>query len=316
MAGKLPPLSQVRKARDVEDPVNVWVHRPLEYGLAALLIHTPLTPNMVTLLAMLMGIAAAVLWIIGTPTLMLAGGVALWSASILDGVDGIVARAKQMQSELGRALDGSADMVVAFVTVAAAFYHIWTTNRNPWLLPWMAVALVTAVAQIYLYDFYKECYINSLDPSWDGRTTTLVDTAARLEQARSAGGSWVARFAWSSYVGMLTLQDRLRGLTNPPGRRDNVRFVVSEEASQIYKRHNYWPMQLWAMVSLCPHTYIMSICAIFDRLDLYLWFRVVVGNAIFVLAIIWQRIATVSTLRDLQMHGVAPVLMEKTRNGD
>ena len=105
---KLPPYSTVIKARDVEDPVNVWLHRPLAYAFVALVYRTPLTPNQVTLLAMIFGLAAGSLWLVGSPTLMLVGGVLLWTSSILDGADGILARAKQMQSELGRALAGRA----------------------------------------------------------------------------------------------------------------------------------------------------------------------------------------------------------------
>lgn len=308
MAGKLPPFSHVIKSRDVEDPVNVWVHRPTEYALAAVLFYTPLTANQITLLAMLCGVAAGVLWVIGTPTLVLTGGILLWSSAILDGVDGIIARAKQLQSELGRALDGSADMMVAIVTVAAAFYHIWDKHEQIWHLPFMAIALVTAVSQIFLYDYYKECYINSLNPNWDGRSRALAETTAKLAQARAEGASWLTRFAWGSYVGMLSKQERLRRLTNPQGRRDHLRFTVNEDTIRIYRKHNYWPMQLWAMVSLCPHTYMLSAFALFDQMVYYMWYRVVIGNAIFVTAIVWQRIATARVMRDLEAIGAAPVV--------
>ena len=305
MAG-LPPFSDVIKSREVEDPVNIWLHRPVAYGIVALVYRTPLTPNQVTLLAMLCGVAAGVLWVIGTPTLMLVGGALLWSSAILDGVDGILARAKQMHSELGRALDGSADMLVAAVTVFTAFYHIWDRHHVLYHLPFMAIAVVTAVMQIQLYDFYKECYLNATSPGWDGRTGGMAAIQARLDRARAEGASFIVRFAWSSYVGMLAAQNRLRRWTNPRGGRDRLRFPVSEETIRIHRRRNYWPMQLWTMVSLCPHTYIMSTCAMFDRLELYMWFRVVVGNAIFVTAIVWQRVATERTLRELERVGAGP----------
>jgi phosphatidylglycerophosphate synthase len=311
MAGKLPPFMDVIKSRDVEDPIGLWLHRPLAYGLVAAVHRTPLTPNQVTLISMLIGVAAGVLWLIGTPPLMLLGGVLLWSSAFLDAVDGLLARTKNMHSELGRALDGSADMIVAIVTVFAAFYHIWVKHHVWWHLPLMVIALLTAVAQIYLYDFYKECYLQSLDPQWDGVNQALAQTTAKLQKARTEGASWLSRFAWGSYVGMLTGQDRLRHLTNPLGRRDDVRFTVNEETIRIYRGHNYWPMQLWTLVSLCPHTYVMSTCAMFDRLDLYLWFRIAVGNAIFVAAIVWQRIATGRTLRDLERAGAPPVPLEE-----
>jgi len=302
----LPPFSSLLKSRDVEDPVNLWLHRPLAYGLVAAIYRTPITPNQITLLAMLCGFTAGALWFVGTPRLMLVGGALLWTSSILDGADGILARAKQLHSELGRALDGSADMLVAIVTVTAAFYHIWVTHHAVWHLPFMALALLTAVMQIYLYDFYKECYLDSTNPAWDGTTGGIAEVQARLERARAEGASLVTRFAWSSFVGMLTGQTALRNLTNPRGGRAGLKFPVSEETIRLHRRHNYWPMQLWTLVSLCPHTYIMSICGMFDRVDLYLWFRVLPGNAIFLAAIVWQRIATARTLRELEAAGLAP----------
>lgn len=304
---KLPPYATVIKNRDVEDPVNVWLHRPLAYAFVALVYRTPLTPNQVTLIAILFGLAAGSLWVVGSPTLMLVGGVLLWTSSILDGADGILARAKHMQSELGRALDGTADMIVAIATVIPAFYHIWIKDQNPLHIPLMVVALLTAVAQIYLYDFYKETYLASLNPDWDGRTITRAGVEDRLEKARAEGASWIVRFAWSSYVGMLTAQNLMRRITDPRGGREGMRFTVNEETTKIHRRHNYWPMQLWALDSLCPHTYIMAISGMLDRLDLYLWYRVVVGNLIFVTAIVWQRIGTDRTMRELEERGMAPV---------
>lgn len=307
VTGSLPPFSAVLKSRDVEDPVNLWVHRPLAYAMAAVLFRTPATPNQVTVAAMTAGIAAGVLWFIGGSTLVSIGGALLWFSSILDGVDGILARAKQMQSDLGRALDGAADMIVAVITVIAAFFHLWAAYQTPYHLPMMAVAVVTAVFQINLYDFYKESYMNSLNPDWDGRTKALEEAQDKLQKANEEGAPWYVRFALRNLADMLTVQARLRTATNPLGRRDHLRFPITPEHARIYRRHNYGPMQVWAMISLCPHTYIMSICAIVGRLDLYLWFRVVVGNALFILAILWQRRATARTLAELEKAGIGPV---------
>jgi hypothetical protein len=43
----------------------------------------------------------------------------------------------------------------------------------------------------------------------------------------------------------------------------------------------------------------MAICAMFDRLDIYLLIRVFVMNGIFLVAAIWQRHATSKTVEEL-----------------
>ena len=57
--GSFPRFETLLKSRDVEDPVNLWLHRPLAYLFARAVYRTPMTPNQVTLLAMFVGVAAA-----------------------------------------------------------------------------------------------------------------------------------------------------------------------------------------------------------------------------------------------------------------
>jgi hypothetical protein len=58
-------------------------------------------------------------------------------------------------------------------------------------------------------------------------------------------------------------------------------------------------MRLWAAISLAPHSYLMAISGMFDRIDLYLWGRLVVANAVLVLVVLWQRRATRRTHADV-----------------
>lgn len=295
MTNKLPPLSTLLKSRDVEDPVNLWVHRPLAYAFVAAIRGTPVTPNQITLVAMLVGFAAAACWLVGTPRAMVAGGVLLWTSSILDGADGILARAKQMQSDVGRALDGAADAMVGIATAFAAGYYLWRTYEHTWLPLLIAIALVTTVVQIYLYDYYKEVYLHATRPGQGPRTEAPETVMARLERARTEGEPFVVRFALKSHLAIMVNQQRFVRLTNPASLTID-RTAATAESAGHFRRRNYGPMQLWALISLCPHTYLMALAAMLLRLDLYIWFRVIGANAILIIALIWQRIATDRTV--------------------
>src|SRR5262245_47321459 len=139
---RLPPFATVLKSREVEDSVNLWVHRPLAYAIVALIYRTPITPNQITLLALSVGFVSAGCIFGGTPAAMGAGGCLLWSSAILDGADGILARAKRMFSDAGRALEGVCDAIVAAVTVAAGYYHLWLQWHSPLQVAFMPFALV------------------------------------------------------------------------------------------------------------------------------------------------------------------------------
>jgi hypothetical protein len=51
----------------------------------------------------------------------------------------------------------------------------------------------------------------------------------------------------------------------------------------------------------------MSICAMLDRLDVYVWIRLVLCNVLFVLALLLQRRASAKTRAELQAIGMSPV---------
>ncbi len=303
---RMPPFSEVLKSREVEDPVNLWVHRPLAYGFCWLVFRTPITPNQITVLAMLLGFGAAGCWFDGGRSAMIWGGVLLWSSAIMDGADGILARAKKMQSAFGRALDGSADFVVTLSTIVACIYHLHVTGMNPMLLILLAaVAIGTSVVQFNSYDLYKEIYVHRtrLDKQREGNSPAEVEVLRSSAAAKN--GAWYTRLSLAFYADYLKNQDKLVSATNPAAKRllgDDV--ARSEESAAAYRRYNALPMRLWMALSTAPHAYLFSIFGMFDRLDLYLWLRVTMMNAVMLLAFIVQRRTTRLTIEDLIQRGM------------
>ena len=86
--------------------VSRYLNRPLSRPLARALRRTPLTPNTVTsftlLLALASGGAMAAGWNI-------AGGIAIQAVSVIDGVDGELARLKNMATRFGGVFDAGSD---------------------------------------------------------------------------------------------------------------------------------------------------------------------------------------------------------------
>lgn len=299
---KMPPFSSLLKSRDVEDPVNVWVHRPLAYAFATLVFPTPLTPNQVTFLAMGVGLAAGICFVLGTPQAMLAGGILLWSSAILDGADGILARAKNMTSDLGRALDGFSDMMVAVVTVFPAFYHVWVKHHDVTHLVVMIPAIALTAVHLWCYDYFKESYLRMtrLDMGGEGEDIDVIEKKAAVAHERGPFAVFLLKHVMVPY---LTSEAAVVRALDPAAWRVGRKVHRTEETARLYREAHYGPMQLWTIVSLAPHSYLMAICAMADRLDLYVWIRLVLMNAVFVVAVVWQRRATARTNAALTAMG-------------
>lgn len=303
----LPSLSSLLKSREVEDPVNLYVHRPLAYSFVKLFYHTSLTPNGITLLATIVGVSAGACWIVGTPGMMVLGGILLWSSAILDGADGIMARAKGIQSQFGRALDGTSDMVVAAATVIAAVHNLWVRHHNPTFIALSVPIIVLTVLHLNLYDFYKESFLRMTRPERGGEGEDVAELEERVRSLNPQRTAWLERFAMGQvFLPFMQLQQRLIARTNPAANREGMHFVRNEATANIYRQHNTGPMRLWSLISLAPHSYLMAIFGMLDRIDAYMWIRLVVMNAVFIIVLAWQRRSTERTMRELAVLGYAP----------
>lgn len=304
-SNSLPPLVQVRKPSEVEDPININVNRRLAYAFVRLIYPTRMTPNHVTYLATLVGLIAAGFWFVGTPFAMLMGGILLWTSAILDGADGVLARARNSHSQFGRALDGFMDLVVAVASIAAGFFHVWQQHPGVWLF-WAGIPLLlTSGAHLLCYDFYKESFLRFTNPdNKDNESFAQVDAVFQTMKTHTP---WYLRMHLSYLRGAVQNENRFVALTNPAAAREGLRYTVNSETAEIYRRYNLGPMSIWRWLGLAPHTYLISIFGMFDRLDLYLWFRLIVFNFFFLVALLWQRFASERTLRDLTAVNAAPI---------
>lgn len=106
--------------------VSRWLNRPVSQRLSWLLLHIPaLRPLHVTIFnALLAPLMLAVMAIGGHPGLI-AGGVLFHFASVLDGVDGEMARASSRTTRRGATLDSAVDMATNFLFLVGLTINLW-----------------------------------------------------------------------------------------------------------------------------------------------------------------------------------------------
>jgi phosphatidylglycerophosphate synthase len=296
----LPPFAQVLKSRDVEDPINLWVHRPLAYAFCWLIYGTRITPNQVTLFAILLGLGASAAWIDGQPWSMVLGGALLWSSAIMDGADGILARAKNLQSAFGRALDGTGDMLVGLASVVGCVYHLIDQGASAPLIAVCAFVFPVTILQFNLYDFYKELHMRQtrLDRGGESDTASEAEVLRRTEKVKQS--PWYTRLSMTLYADYLRTQEKLIRATNPHANQLLSGVTRSAESAELYRRLNRGPMRLWMAVSLAPHSYLFAIFGMFDRLGLYIVLRGIVMSMVMAFAVVQQRQSTERTLAEFR----------------
>jgi phosphatidylglycerophosphate synthase len=143
-----------RMNKSFEGPVDAVINWRFSMRLTRLLARAPLTvtPNHVTLLAIAVGITAAALVLRGTWWSVALGGVLLEVNSILDSVDGELARLRFQYSKLGQWLDNLSDDLVDNLFIAACGLHL----GGPWAIAGVAAAAGRVLTSLIIYaDVYR-----------------------------------------------------------------------------------------------------------------------------------------------------------------
>lgn len=136
---------QSKKTRD--NFWTEWVSRPPAAVLVWMLKGTAVTPNQVSFLAIAIaagGCGALIFW--RTFVGLVAAGLLLQLAYIVDCVDGQLARIKSMSSPVGALLDFMLDEVKAFMVIAAAAARLYLQSGDArWLLGGLGGLFAAAV---------------------------------------------------------------------------------------------------------------------------------------------------------------------------
>ena len=143
-------LQSLRKS--VDGPVSRWLNRTLSLSVTRLLLDTRVTPNQMTVVATIIGVAGVAAVFSATWTGVAAGAILVQIQSILDGCDGEIARLKFQASPLGAWLDNVLDDLVnaAFgLGLGVASAALLGEPLWRWLGVFSAVAFLIYYAVVY-----------------------------------------------------------------------------------------------------------------------------------------------------------------------
>lgn len=110
--------------------ISRFLNRSLSTRLTAVLASTPLTPNMITLVSLSLGLLAATLFARGTTGWTVLAGLLVQFSSLIDGCDGELARLKFQATPFGGWLDTILDRYVDAALVAGITYGYWLNHPS------------------------------------------------------------------------------------------------------------------------------------------------------------------------------------------
>lgn len=182
------------KSMDTEEHIDLAFYRPIGYAWACLAKKLHITPNVITIASIFLGLGAGYLFYFSDMWLNVAGMLLLIWANSFDSADGQLARMTKQYSRLGRILDGlSGDFWFAAIYVAICLRENATSEffmAHHWVI-WV-VAVVTGLChakQAAMADYYRQFHLYFLK----GEDGSELENSANLKKQR-AELSWKKNF--------------------------------------------------------------------------------------------------------------------------
>ncbi len=277
--GLLESYLKTLKPLEVEEPIDVWVHRPLAFVLAKVLYPTPVSPNFVTFMSIVFGMVAAYYLFCPGPHHLLWAGICIFLSAVVDCADGQLARMRGTSSAFGRMLDGVADGVVSLVIVVGGGWvvirsHLGSPSELAVFVPMVVITAVTGSLHTGSYDHYKNLFLRLTHARYkegEDYESALERRAATPE----ASQSFFVRVSWPVYLYYLKSQtDYVRRFDRFTTPRLAALPDYTPEAAAIYRRHNAGLMRTWRwLFGFGSMVFGFALGSALDKLDWYIVFR-------------------------------------------
>jgi len=132
--------------------MDIWFNSLFSIPISSVLVKTPLTPNMLTLLGLPIGLLAGWCFAQGSYLTSVAGGLLLALTAIWDCCDGDVARLKLMESDFGETLDTTCDNLInVFIFTGIMLGVSRTGGWEQALIPFIMLAIGGGLVFAFIY---------------------------------------------------------------------------------------------------------------------------------------------------------------------
>ena len=135
--------------------IDRYIIRKISGFITWLLVKTPVTPNQVTIISLILGILSAAFFSHGAHTYTIIAGVFYFVSTVFDQCDGEVARFKHMTSDFGKTFDIIVDSIVNATITIGVTIAIYKTNGSSLTIIAGLLAMTGIVISLLLTTYFS-----------------------------------------------------------------------------------------------------------------------------------------------------------------
>ena len=270
------------KMKEVEEIPDLLFYRPVAFLLVRVIYRTEITPNQISLFAIVMGILAGYFYSLGLPLYFTVGAVFFLAFNILDCSDGQLARLKKNGTPVGRIIDGISDYIATVaVYLGILFGFALRSDDHFYWVIMLALAGISNIIHGIFVDFYRTRFIDYLR----GRSTfdnDIEEFEKEYESIKHQKSKILERLVLLIYFRYSSLQRFL------VARKKKTRsFITTPEE---YYRKNRYIIRFWLLMGPTAQVTTIIVCSLFNRFDIFIWIVAGVFNSLALILWIAQKI--------------------------
>lgn len=267
------------KMKEVEEVFDLIFYRPVAFLFVRTVYNTGITPNSISIAAILMGITAGSFYSLGQPVYFKIGAFLYLLFNILDCSDGQLARLKKTGTPVGRIIDGISDYIATiavYLGIAAGFAF-----RSPKPYFWLLMLLFAGFSNIIhgiLVDYYRSRFLYYVRGGESNFEKEIEEFRKEYEIIRNQKGKRFDRMVLLIYFKYSALQRLLVAK-----KKKAKLFITTPEE---YFRKNKTIIRFWLLIGATTEITTLIICSFFNRFDIFIWIIIIGFNSL--AAILWS----------------------------
>ncbi len=269
------------KSIETENKIDRIFYRPLGFLIAKALKNTGITPNMVTVLSIFVGLGGGIMFYFPyNIKFALTGILFLVCANILDCVDGQLARLTGIKSEIGRILDGFAGDLWFFCIYVAFALRLIHEYPACWFLffPLAILSGFSHQAQAAMTDYYKTLHLFFVSKEKGKEFESSAQIKARCEQMKAG----IVKFFTCGYARYTRNQEK----ATPQLQRllvvlkEKYHDNIPENIRIAFRKKSRHLMRYIDFLTFNGRTIVLFIVVLIGHVWLYFVYEIVVLNLI------------------------------------
>ena len=241
--------------KELAEPINLHINEPIAKKIVGVLKDTFITPNQVTYLSVLVGFASGYSFSQGNSISSVFGGLLLELTLILDCVDGQLARAKNMASDLGRLIDG----IAGYFAYLAVVYGIISGYPN--FSTEVIVIAVFTILRAVSYDYCKQTMGMMALKGFDGVQMEIQNTFEKLQKKTS---NILVLYFYYMQVQRLIFQGKWETLRNMKNREVLEPSILNLEQRKEYLSKVRFLIKVWRWNGLDFPLFLIAVLGLFS----------------------------------------------------